>query len=271
MQPDEAILDALVRQFARFSPVHFAEVQPVALGLATAFFTFQIAWDLGRWALGGEREIFGKTLHRLALFLVVFGLIQIAPLWLPAIPQGFAALGQRLTGLGLSPSAILSQGFNLAVRYFLSWDSILTFLFGPFLVLRLLSSALILLAFALVAYQIARVLIEVALALGALAVFLAGAAHSLTFGLFEGYMRYLLELGIRIYVLLLIVRVGQDLGVSMEEVLVSTAFFDNLRRHVVILLASLFFAFLAWVLPAQIAHRIAGSFSTSGINPMGRS
>lgn len=270
MTPEESIFDALVAQFAAQAPVHFAEIQPLALGLAAALFTLQFGWDLGRWALTDDQQIFGKALNRLTVFLVLFGLIEIAPLWLPTIPEGFAALGERLTGVGLSPAAVLSQGINLAMRYFLTWDSLLTLFIGPFMLLRLITSAVVLLAFALVAYQLARVLIEVALALGALAIFLAASAHSMTFGLFEGYLRYLLELGVKIYVLFVIVRVGQDLGVTMEDALVSIDFFDNIRRHVIILLASLFFSLIAWLLPGHIAARIAGGFSTSGINPMGR-
>jgi len=272
MTPIDGILDEMVRQYALKAVPMFFALQPIVLGTAAALFTLQFAWDLGRWALSSEPQVFGKALHKLTLFLILFGLIRISFLWLPAIPAGFAALGEKLTGIGLSPSGVFAQGLNLAFSFWSSWDRALAIILPtPSAFLRVGSMLVILIAFGWVALQLARTLIEISLALGSLVIFLAASAHSATFGLFEGYLRYFLELSVRLYVLYIIVHVGQHFGRSWDEVMRQSSLIDpDLRLHFVLLAATVLFALLAWKVPNEIASRIAGGFSLAGLNPMGR-
>lgn len=272
MNPIDGMLDEIVRLYAVQAVTMYFRLQPVVLGTATALFALQFAWDLGRWALSSEPNVFGKALHKLTLFLILFGLVRFSFLWLPAIPAGFAALGERLTGIGLSPSAVFAQGLNLAFSFFASWDRALaTILPTPSAFLRVGSMLVILIAFTWVALQLARTLIEISLALGSLVIFLATSAHSATFGLFEGYLRYFLELSVRLYMLYIIVHVGQHFGRAWDEAIGQTSLIDSdLRLHFVLLAATVLFALLAWKVPNEIAARIAGGFSLAGLNPMGR-
>lgn len=268
--PSDAILDELVRQFADTSFAAYTDLLFITLGVAAALFSIQFAWDLGRWSLLGEVNLVGLALKKLILFLILYNLISLAPMWLPQIIEGFAFIGERLTGIGLSPSSILGQGLDLGFTFFNSWDRVLS-LFVPFSVsgLRLGAALVIILAFGLLAVQLARVLIEVSLALGGLTVFLAFSGHRMTFGLVEGYLRYLLELGIKLFVLYLVIGVGQDLGNTWDEALQGVEVFFGLRLHLTILFAAILFALLGIAVPGQIASRIAGSFSLSGHNPLG--
>lgn len=266
----DGILDALVTQFADAAAQMFFELRPVTLSLAAALFTLHFAWTIGFGALRDD-DLFAKALHRVAVFLVLFGLISVSPFWLPAIPHGFSWLGERLTGIGLSPSAVFAQGLNLAFTFFDSWGELVSLVIPAFGTLRIVMMLTILVAFGLIAIQIARVLVEVALALGPLTVSLAFLGHGLTWGIFEAYLRYLVELGIKIYVLYIVVGVTQNLGRTWDEALQSFSSFVDLRLHFTIALATVFIAVLALALPGQIASRIAGGLSFSGLNPMSRS
>lgn len=267
--PGEGILDEMVRQFADGAFAAYTDLLFVTLGVAASLFTIQFAWDLGRWTLLGEENLLGLALRKLVLFLILWNLIILVPMWLPQLFEGFAFLGERLTGIGLSPSSLLGQGLDLGVSMFSSWDRILS-LVTPFSAsgFRLASALVIILAFGLLAVQLARVLIEISLAIGGLTVFLAFSGHRLTFGLVEGYLRYVLELGVKLFVLYLVVGVGQDLANTWDEALQGVDVFFGFRLHLTILFAALLFAVLGLAVPGQIASRIAGSFSVSGHNPM---
>lgn len=266
--PTEGILDDVVRLFAQTTTPMLLEVVPVALGLAGVLFALQLAWDGAMWVLFDTEDMFAKAVRKGTIFLVLYGLLSVTPLWLPQIFEGFEALARRLTGLqGLSPSAILGQGLDLGFTFFTSWSRFLTGVLPGISALRHLSMFFVIAAFALVAFQLARVLVEISLALGGLVVFLAFWAHRLSFGLAEGYLRYVLELGIRAYVLFLIVAVGRDLGRQWDQALRGFGLLD-LRLHFAILAGAALFALLAWQLPKEIASRVAGGLNLSGHNPL---
>jgi len=265
----DRILDEIVRQFQLSSAGAFTDLLPLTLGVAAALFTLQFSWDLGRWTLQNEPNLVGKALRKLILFLILFNLIALTPRWLRPTFRGFAFLGERLTGIGLSPSSILGQGLDLGVSFFNSWDRLLSLIVPITGTLRTWTAIIIIAAFGLLAIQLARILVEVSLAVGGLTIFLAFSGHRMTFGLVEGYLRYILELGIKLYVLYMVVRVGQDLGNFWDESLQGINVFFGFRLHLAILFASIFFAVVGLLVPEQISRRIAGSFSLSGLNPMG--
>ena len=270
MSPD-GMLDSIVQLYSSSAGAVFQQILPVAAALFLALATIQFSWDLGMWVLHDEDHLVGKATRQLFVIAFFYAILVGLPLWLPPLLGGFEELGRRVTGLdGLSPSAIFDQGISLALTLFDTWSEIALLLVPVTGMFRGLAFWVVLLAFALIAWELARVLVEGSLVLGGLVIFLAGAGHRATFGLAEGYLRYALSVGTRAYVLYLLVGVGRNLGSEWDALLRDQSFFGAIdpRLHFVVLAGCVLFAMLVRTLPATIAQTVVGSFALGGINPL---
>lgn len=266
----EGILDSMVSMYAAATPMVLGRVAPLLVPLYVSFFTVQFGWDLVRWNFAGNDDWFVRAARKLLVFLVTLGLLITLPLWLPRILSGWAHLAEVATGLpGLSPSAIFEQGLALALSMFDSWGKYISLVIPQIAGLRLLAALVIIASFGAAAVQLARILIEATLALGGLVILLAFAGFSATFGVAEGYLRYVFGLGVRAFVVYLVLGVGRDLGVIWEEMLTVLSPIPSLGIHLTIVLASVLFALLVWTLPKTISHHVSSGISFSGLNPMG--
>lgn len=269
----DPVLDSVVRLFGAAAPAHLATASNIALSLFVLLATLQLTWDLLMWVLRDEPNLVGKAVRKFLILSFFFLLIGAIPLWLPQLLGSFERLGQEVTGLdALSPSSVFFQGVSLAITLFDSWKKVLITLFLPFAgTLQAITFFAVLLSFTVIAFQMARVLVEGALVLGGMVVFLAAAGHRATFGLAEGYLRYALDVGIRVFVVYLLVSVGSDLGPEWDR-MVRQATLTELadpRFHLAIPTSAVFFALIVWSVPKTIAAKLGDSFSLSGINPLG--
>lgn len=270
--PTEPVLDGLVRLYTASAGQFVGPARDVALSLFVVLASLQLTWDLVMWVVLDRRNAVGLLLRKFFLLSFFYTLIGAIPLWLPRILAGFEALGQRVTGLdGLSPSSIFTQGVSLAVTVFDSLKDVLITVFVPFAgTFRVVTFFCVLIAFTVIAFQLARVLVEAALVLGGLVVFLAGAGHKMTFGLFEGYVRYALDVGIRVFVVYLLVAVGADLAQTWDVMMQEATVLElaDPRFHLSIPAGAGLFALLVWTLPKTISQRLAESLSFAGHNPL---
>lgn len=268
----EPVLDSVVRLFGANSQALMGNAIGITLPLFVLLVGLQWAWDLIMWVLLDDEHFVGKALRRFLLHSFFYLLIVALPLWLPQILGGFERLGQEVTGLGgLSPSSLFFQGVSLAFSLYASWKAILITLFIPFAgTLQAVTFFCVLIAFTVMAFQLGRVLVEAAVVLGGMVVFLAMSAHKMTFGLFEGYVRYLVDVGIRVYVVYLLVFVGQNLGMEWDAMVRDATAFElaDPRFHLAIPAAAVFYALLVWSLPKTISARLTESFSFAGHNPL---
>lgn len=271
---NDGSLDTIVTLFQASSFPLFARVYGPMRAVFVTLWVIHFAWDTGLALLADTPNFWGRILRNLVVFAVLWGLILTAPLWLWKILDGFAFLAQDLTGLaGLSPSAILDTGVRMFFTMFDSWDGIASFLNPMGLFLRGLTACILLIAFVVIAFYLLRVLVEGALALGALAFFLCFMGHKHTFSLAEGYFRYLLNVGVRIFVVYLLVGVGSNLAGIWEFMIESASafsLFTDPRLFLSIPMTAAIWAGLVLRLPEVIAREITGSFSLSGLNPLGR-
>jgi len=267
----DGVLDSIVRLYADASAVFMERGVVVALTLFAVLAAIHVSWDVVQWALFDRKNAAGLAVRKFFLLSFFYTLILALPLWLPRMLDSFEQLGKVVTGLdGLSPSSVFTQGVALAFSLFGSWKSILATLTVPAAgALQLVTFFAVLIAFTVIAFQLARVLIEGSLVLGGLVVFLAGAAHRMTFGLFEGYVRYLVDVGIRVFVVYLLVGVGHNLGAEWDRMVTEASLLEiaDPRFLLAIAASALFYAMLVWQLPKKIASVLTGSFNFAGHNP----
>ena len=271
--PVDGMLDAVVALYGGSVETWLLRVTPAALALFVALATVQLSWDALMWAVLDEPGVAGKAFRKFLVLSFFYGLIVLLPFWLPPVLSTFEELARRATGLdGLSPSRIFEQGLALALGLFDSWKEVALLLNPAAVFFRLVTFFLVLAAFTAVALQMARVLVEGAVVLGGGVLFLGFAGHRSTFGLAEGFLRYALDVGVRVYVLYLLVSVGKDLGATWDEIMRAQTFLGvlhfDVRIHFVVTASAVLFAILVWSLPPSVSRHVAGAFSLSGQNPL---
>lgn len=269
MHPADQLLNALVRLFQET----LTQAVPLSLEVATqvgaALLLLAVLVDLARHALTQDPQALGRALYKLSVSLFFYSLLFVARAWVPLFPEAAGELGRRLSGVaGFNPGSILGQGVNLSLTFYNSLGEWVGGLFNPgAAAIRALAAWLVLLAFTVLAVQMARALIEIAILVGPMLFFLGFSTSSFTFPLFLNWLASLLELSVRYLVLFLIVGVAQDLGSTWDEALSSFSAAQDLRLHLVILASAVALAILAWVTPNQLAARLTAGFAT-GANPL---
>lgn len=271
--PVDGLLDALVALYGGSVQTWLFRTTPAALTLFLALATIQVSWDGLMWAITDTPDIPGRAFRKFLVLSLLYTLIVALPFWLPPVLSTFELLARQATGLaGLSPSRIFDQGLSLALSLFDSWKEVAVLANPAAMVFRLVTFFLVLVAFTAIAFQMARVLVEGAVVLGGGVLFLGFAGHRATFGLSEGFIRYALDVGVRVYVVYLLVAVGRDLGATWDELVRNQSllglFTFDVRLHLVIAASALLFAYLVWSLPPTISRHVAGAFSLSGHNPL---
>lgn len=271
----DGTLDSIVTLFQGASFPLFARVYGPMRAVFVTLWVIHFAWDTGLALLSDTPGFWARLVRNLVVFAFLWGLILTAPLWLWRILDGFAFLAEDLTGVdGLSPSAVLGAGVELFFTMFSAWEGIASFLNPVAIGLRVFTALVLLGAFTVIAAYLLRVLVEGAIALGALPFFLAFMGHRLTWGLAEGYLRYLLHLGVRVFVVYLLVGVGANFSEIWLSILLNApafSIFTDPRIFLSVPMTAAIWAGLVVRLPEVIAREIAGGFSLSGLNPLGRS
>lgn len=270
----DGTLDAIVTLFQGASLPLFGRIFGPMRFLFLTLFVIDFSWDAGIGLLTDRPDFWGRIVRKLVVFALLYGFLLTVPFWLWRLLDGFAFLAQDVTGLnGLSPSSVLDTGVELFFSMFTAWEGIASFVNPVGLALRLLTALTLLFAFVLIAAYQLRVLIESALALGALPFFLGFAGHKLTWGFAEGFLRYVAHLGVRLFVVYLLVGVGANLAGIWRSTLEQATLFDvfaDPQIFIAIPVTAAIWAGLVFKLPDAVAREITGPFSMSGLNPMGR-
>ncbi|MFW6012190.1 MAG: type IV secretion system protein [bacterium] len=270
----DGTLDTIVALFQGSSLPLFGRIFGPMKMVFLTLFVIDFSWDAGIGLLTDSSDFWGRMARKLVVFALLYGFILTIPFWLWRVLDGFAFLAQDLTGLsGLSPSAVLDTGVDLFFSMFTAWEGIVAFVNPIGLALRLITALILLLAFVLIAAYQLRVLIESALALGALPFFLAFAGHKLTWGFAEGFLRYVANLGVRLFVVYLLIGVGSNLAAIWRSTLEQATLFDAFadpQIFIAIPVTAAIWAGLVFKLPDAIAREITAPISMSALNPMGR-
>ena len=264
------VLDNIAQTYHSAAQTWLARLLPMTQRTFTLLATLElvissIVWTLGRHTFDDIAERF---LLKFILMSFLLTLITSFTTWVTPIVSGFATAGQRATGLsGLSPSGVLSIGWsvssNLLQTITLS-NAVLNPLTSVFVALMAFG---IWLAFAVIAAQLLRVLVESYIVLTGGVLFLGFAGFRATAGYAENYLNYAVYVGVKIFLLYLIVGVGSSITSTWAPLLSADNW--NIGGGDSSLLSevaggSLLFVVLALGIPGTFASRLTGS-STLGV------
>jgi type IV secretion system protein TrbL len=182
--------------------------------------------------------------------------------WIPAVISGFRQAGSTASRLpDLNPTGVFDQGLALANAILNSVEG-LGLLEGLFPSLVAVFTALIVVvAFAIIAAQLLVALVESFIVIGAGILLIGFSGSRWTKFFTERYLSYVASVGVKLFVLYLIMGVGVSIAARWVPVIERGGFSPIPFFYV--MGGSLVFLFLTWHIPSVAGSMMAGAVSLS--------
>ncbi len=228
------ILTSIQNHFLGSMGGWLAHATRAAQDLFTYLAVFELMWVGIQWALKRPEphELIGSLAVKIAFFaLFYFGVIGMAPHWIPLVLHIFQRAGLVVTGMSgqqaqaltpANPSAIFGQSWD-AIKALTSAVTSQISLLHPLddtvMGLSAVASAIIfILAYALLAFEALMINIEASVILGAGVFMLAFSGSNWTTTFSEKYLSYVFSIGVKYFVLTVILALGAQLPVDIQHV-----------------------------------------------------
>jgi P-type conjugative transfer protein TrbL len=267
-QPQQPVLDGIANQYRDASRLWRPRLIPVAQQLFMLLASIEFAVSGIVWALRHDRldDIAAKFLLKFTLTAFLLALITSFTFWIPPIVNGFAAAGERAIGGGgtVSPSAIIDIGRETSLSILNALDVGVMLSNPAMAIYGAIAAFLVALAYTAIAAQLVLVLVESYVVLGGGVLFLGFAAFRGTAGFAENLIAYTFGIGIKIFLLYLIVGLGSQIARGWIPLIQSSSFFGPASPLLQVVGGSAIFAVLAIRVPNSAAARLSGT-STFGI------
>lgn len=255
-----SILTDLVNAFQGATAGWFAALFPIARNLFFTLAAIEIVWAASWWIIERDdpTQIFVQFLKRVIAIGFFLGVLTFADVWIPAIIDGFATAGRTAGGLPeLNPSTVIDQGIAVASSLISSISVAGWFTSPGGNFVAAIAALLTFLAFVVIAGQLALALIEMYVVIGGGVLLLGFAGSRWTIPFAERYLSYAVAIGIKLFVLYLIIGVGTTLAASWSPTLAGVG--TSPSDLFAILGAALVYMIVAWQIPSFASALIAGS------------
>lgn len=264
-QPASPVLDGIRHVYQTAAPTYRARLTPIAqrtFGLLAGleFAASGIVYMLRRDSLD---DIAGKFLLKFTVIAILLSLITAFTVWVPPIFSGWVAAGERAVGGGAAnPSEIVDIGQALAMGVLGSLSMTVALKDPAMAVFAAVAAVVLCGAYIAVAAQLTLVLVEVAVVISAGGVaFLGFLGSRWTAGIAEGLLGYAFGLGIRAFLLLLIVGLGADLARSWIPMIQTSDLAGPASPLFQVLFGSVTFALISIRIPNVAAARLTSQQS----------
>lgn len=267
-QTQQPVLDGIANQYRDASRLWRPRLIPIAQQLFMLLASIEFAVSGLVWALRHDRldDIAAKFLLKFTLTAFLLALITGFTFWIPPIVNGFAAAGERAIGSSgtVSPSGIIDIGRETSLSILSALDVGVMLTNPAMAIYGAIAAFVVALAYTAIAAQLVLVLVESYVVLGGGVLFLGFAAFRGTAGFAENLISYTFGIGIKIFLLYLIVGLGSQIARSWIPLIQSSSFFGPASPLFQVVGGSLIFAVLAIRVPNSVAARLSGT-STFGI------
>lgn len=206
---DADVIQSLQDEFRNQTGTWFGPLKNIATWLLISLATIAWTWSAGQMVLrNADLQEFMVELVRLVIFVGFFlALILNADTWSTALINGFMWTGNQVAGTGITgdinPAAILERGFILGARI-IEASGRLTFV--AFAILALVALVL----YALIAAYALLVMAEMYIVTAAGVLLLGFGGSQWTADYAKRYITYCVSVGAKLYVLFLIVGLGEQ-------------------------------------------------------------
>ena len=258
------ILNDIVRDYEAISASWFSALGPIANKIFWSLVAIQLTWSAIWWVIDREDglAVVSSLLRQVVAIGFFYALLLNGGTWVPAVIQSFSQAGATAAGLtDLSPTGVFDQGLALANKI-LNATSDLGLLDGFFASLIAgITAIVVVIAFAVIAAQLLVALVESFIVIGAGVLFLGFAGSRWTKFFTERYLSYIASIGVKLFVLYLIMGVGMGIAARWMPVLERGGFSPIPFFYV--MGGSLVFVFLTWHIPSVAGSMMAGAVSLS--------
>ena len=261
----QPVLDGIATQYRDASRLWRPRLLPIAQQLFMVLAGLEFAVSGAIWTLRRDSldDIAAKFLLKFTLVAFLLALITSFTYWIPPIINGFAAAGERAIGTSaiVSPSGIIDIGRETALTVLNTLDVGVMLKSPAMAVFGALAALIIALAYVVIAAQLVLVLIESYVVLGGGVLFLGFAAFRGTAAFADNLIAYTFGVGIKIFLLYLIVGLGSQIARSWIPLIQSATFFGPASPLFEVVGGAIIFAVLAIRIPNVVAHRLSGQAS----------
>ena len=252
---EQDVINAMGGAYATASANWLSNLLPIAQTLFVSLAAIELCWSGIGWVLADRagEAVLGRILKRVMTLLFFYAVILLAPTWMPVIIDSFAHAGLVASGqTSLDPGVILSLGITLAVEIFDDAAGLFTLLTMPIWVA--LAGLVVAVAFAVIGGTLLHTLIESYVVLGAGVLLLGFGGSRWTVSFAEGYLLHAVRVGVRLFVLFLLIGVGMTFPETWLRMLDDEF---SARVALEIMSGSLVFALTVWKVP-QVADQMLG-------------
>jgi P-type conjugative transfer protein TrbL len=261
----QPVLDGIANQYRDASRLWRPRLLPIAQQLFMVLASLEFAVSGAIWALRRDSldDIAAKFLLKFTLVAFLLALITSFTYWIPPIVNGFAAAGERAIGTSatVSPSGIIDIGRQTSLSVLNTLDVGVLLRNPAMAVFGALAALIIALAYVVIAAQLVLVLIESYVVLGGGVLFLGFAAFRGTAAFAENLIAYTFGVGIKVFLLYLIVGLGSQIARSWIPLIQSSTFFGPQSPLLEVVGGAIIFAVLAVRVPHVVAYRLSGHAS----------
>ena len=209
-----------------------------------------------------------------------------APFWFSAILQGFAQIGGQAAGIpGLDPSGVFENGLALFQTIYRGFASLGWFHMTMAALIALIAGLIMFLSFALIAGQMVLAVSEAYVGIGGGVLLLGFSGSRWTIKFAEGFLGWLLGVGVKVFFLYLLVGVGLTITAGWNAALTGWTTADPTLPGIGLTITAgwntallgwtsgdpslpltiaggaLIFALLAWTIPNTAASVVGGAVS----------
>jgi len=259
------VLDEIAAHYRDAARLWRPRLLPIAQQLFMVLASLEFAVSGAIWALRRDSldDIAAKFLLKFTLVGFLLALITSFTTWIPPIVNGFAAAGERAIGssVTVSPSGIIDIGRQTALTVLNTLD-VGVMLRNPAMALfGALAALVIAIAYIVIAAELVLALIESYLVLGGGVLFLGFAAFRGTAGFADNLIAYTFGVGVKVFLLYLIVGLGAQIAKSWIPLIQASTFFGPTSPLLEVVGGAVIFAILTVRVPGRVAGRLSGHAS----------
>jgi type IV secretion system protein TrbL len=259
------VLDGIADQYRDASRLWRPRLIPIAQRLFMLLAGIEFAISGAIWTLRRDSldDIAAKFLLKFTLVAFLLALITSFTYWIPPIVNGFAAAGEQAIGsqATVSPSGVIDIGRETSLTILQTLDVGVMLKDPAMAVYGALAALFVGLCYTAIAAQLVLVLVESYVVLGGGVLFLGFSAFRGTAAFAENLVACMFGVGLKIFLLYLIVGLGSQMARSWIPVIRSSEFFGPASPLLQVVGGALIFAVLAIRVPNSVASRLSGSSS----------
>src|SRR3989454_3733548 len=257
-------LNDIVRDYESITTAWFTSLFPIAQAVFWTLVLIELIWSAVWWVVDREDGlgVITALLRKVLAVGFFYALLLNGGTWIRAVIQGFSQAGSSASGLAdLSPTGVFDQGLALANKILNAVEG-LGILEGVFpSLVAALTALVVVVSFAIIAAQLLVALVESFIVIGAGVLFVGFSGARWTKFFTERYLSYVASVGVKLFVLYLIMGLGMGIAARWVPVLERGGFSPIPFFYV--MGGSLVFVFLTWHIPSVAGSMMAGAVSLS--------